>query len=886
MDDLRAEEVAFAFVAPLVVAADLEGGGGVDAIREGVAMAGEGLLGDRGDVGAFDAGGRAGEVLVDDLLLEADALEDLGAEVALDGRDADLGGDLDDALGGGLHVVLAGGVVVDADQQALFDHVVEGLERQVGVDARATVADERAEVVHFARFAGLEDEADLGALAFADQVVVQAGDGEQGRDGGVVTVDAAVAQDDEVDARVDVEAGLAADFVHGQLEALGAGLGVEEGRDGDGLELSVGDVTELGEFLVGEDRRLEFDQVAAAGVRVEQVALRSDRGDGGGDDLFADTVDRRVGDLREELLEVVVEELRLVGHHRERDVGAHRAHGFDAVLGHRDEQLALVFEGVAEGELALDGVAVGRGGLGGAVGDVGELDEVLVEPRAVRLLGGDLLLDLLVGDDATFFHVHEEHAARLQAALGGDVGGVDREDAGFGAHDDEVILGHVVAGRAEAVAVQGGADHRAVGEDDGGGAVPRLHEAGVVFVERLLLGAHGFVAVPRLRNHHHHGLGQGAAAHDDQLEDVVELGGVGTVRVHDREDLREFLAEQRAGQQGLAGLHPVDVAVEGVDLAVVRDVVIRVRAFPAREGVGREARVDEREGGVHRLVGEVGEVLAYLFGHEHALVDDGPAGEGAGVVELVLAGAADLVVGLLAQDEELAFEVLVGGAVSRAAEESLADDGLAGDGGLAEGGVVDGDGAPAEDREAEGLGEVGEGGLGRGADLGVRGDVEHAHAVVTRLGEVSRAVLGEEPVGELEQDARAVTGVGLTAAGASVVEVHQDGEGLLDDIVRTLALHLANEADAAGVMLKLGVVKTLFFGKSGILHFWCGQKWSDGLAAEPPGALAVTARRLNLVGNNPPLSKATCGLVRGGRSRVFVPTSRPAKRSGAFGYFC
>ena len=684
MDDLRAEEVAFAFVAPLVVTTDLEGGRGVDALRERAVVTLQRFFGDGGDVRAFDARGRAGEVLVDDLLLKADAFEDLGAEVALDGRDANLGGNLDDALGSSLYVVLAGGVVVDADEQALLDHVVEGLERQVGVDTRTTVADERAEVVDFARFAGLEDEADLGALALADQVVVQTGDGEQGRDGSVVTVDAAIAQDDEVDARIDVEAGLAADFVHGLLESLGAGLGVEEGRDGDGLELAVGDVTELGEFLVGENRRLELNQVAAGRLRVEQVALGSDRGDRGGDDFFADTVDRRVSDLREELLEVVVEELRLVRQHGEWDVRSHRAHGFDSILGHRDEQLALVFEGVAEGELALNRIAVRRRRGVRGVGDVGKFDEVLIEPLAVGLLGGDLLLDLLVGDDAAFFHVHEEHAAWLQAALGGDVGGVDREDAGFGAHDDEVILGHVVAGRAEAVTVESGANHRAVGEDDGGGAVPRLHKAGIVFVERLLLGAHGFVAVPRLRNHHHHRLRQRAAAHDDQLEDVVELGGVGTVGVHDREDLREFLAEQRASQERLAGLHPVDVAVEGVDLAVVRDVVVRVRTFPAREGVGREARVDKREGGVHRRVGEVAEILTDLFGHEHALVDDGAAGQGARVVELVLAGGADLVVGLLAQDKEFTFEVLIGGAIGRATEEGLSDDGLAADGGLTE----------------------------------------------------------------------------------------------------------------------------------------------------------------------------------------------------------
>ena len=43
------------------------------------------------------------------------------------------------------------------------------------------------------------------------------------------------------------------------------------------------------------------------------------------DDLLADRVDRRVGDLREELLEVVVEQLRPVREHRERRVVAHRA---------------------------------------------------------------------------------------------------------------------------------------------------------------------------------------------------------------------------------------------------------------------------------------------------------------------------------------------------------------------------------------------------------------------------------------------------------------------------------------------------------------------------------------------------------------------------------
>ena len=46
-------------------------------------------------------------------------------------------------------------------QQALADHVVERLEREIRIDGAAAVADEQREMMHLARFAGFEHEADL-----------------------------------------------------------------------------------------------------------------------------------------------------------------------------------------------------------------------------------------------------------------------------------------------------------------------------------------------------------------------------------------------------------------------------------------------------------------------------------------------------------------------------------------------------------------------------------------------------------------------------------------------------------------------------------------------------------------------------------------------------
>ena len=68
--------------------------------------------------------------------------------------------------------------------------------------------------------------------------------------------------------------------------------------------------------------------------------------------------------------------------------------------------------------------------------------------------------------------------------------------------------------------------------------------------------------------------------------------------------------------------------------------------------------------------------------------------------------------------------------------------------------------------------------------------------------------LAQEPVGHLDEHARAVAGVGFAAARAPVEQVQQDLQTFGDDVVRPAALDVDDEADAAGVVLVAGVVET------------------------------------------------------------------------------
>ena len=88
----------------------------------------------------------------------------------------------------------------------------------------------------------------------------------------------------------------------------------------------------------------------------------------------------------------------------------------------------------------------------------------------------------------------------------------------------------------------------------------------------------------------------------------------------------------------------------------------------------------------------------------------------------------------------------------------------------------------------------------------------HADAVLAgrRQGEAELGALArEELVRDLDQHAGAVAGFRIAAAGAAMRQVDQDLNALDDDVVRFVAFDVGNEADAAGIVLMAGIVKSL-----------------------------------------------------------------------------
>ncbi len=129
-------------------------------------------------------------------------------------------------------------------------------------------------------------------------------------------------------------------------------------------------------------------------------------------------------------------------------------------------------------------------------------------------------------------------------------------------------------------------------------------------------------ALPGFRHQHRQALACVAAAPDEQFEGIVEHRRVGASLIDDRRQQR-FVGPLLGTETTLAGTHPVDVALDGVDLAVVAEHPERLSPLPRGGGVRAVALMKDGEGGDKSLIAKVGVERGQLVGGTHGLVGHG-----------------------------------------------------------------------------------------------------------------------------------------------------------------------------------------------------------------------------------------------------------------------
>ena len=194
--------------------------------------------------------------------------------------------------------------------------------------------------------------------------------------------------------------------------------------------------------------------------------------------------------------------------------------------------------------------------------------------------------------------------------------------AGLGREHDEVVVGDEPSRWTQSVTIECRTNVAPVGERERRGTVPRLHQRGVMLVERAPIRLHRRIVLPRLWHEHRHRVRERPPRVYEQLDDVIQRRRVALVGLHDGENIGERVTEARRCHLLFANPHPGEVAADRVDLAVVAEKPIRVRARPRRNRVGGEPGVNDRQSSCRRGRCQIRIKGAELIGAQQALVDD------------------------------------------------------------------------------------------------------------------------------------------------------------------------------------------------------------------------------------------------------------------------
>ena len=259
---------------------------------------------------------------------------------------------------------------------------------------------------------------------------------QQAWNGSVVFVHAAIRKNQQRVPSLYRQRSTLAQLVQSALQARFAVADAEQRGQSGRQQITIRNPAQFFQFAIGEQRMRQLQHVAVLGRLFENVALAADVADQRHHHLFANGIDGRIRHLREELLEVVEQRLRLVREARQRRVGAHRTDRLFALGRHGRENHPQIFIAVAEGALARSRVLRHPDS---ACARAPAVDRCVIWFSVTHCAYGcrdaELLLDFFVGDDAAFHRIHQEHLAGLQAALSLHLLWRNVEHAGFRRHD-------------------------------------------------------------------------------------------------------------------------------------------------------------------------------------------------------------------------------------------------------------------------------------------------------------------------------------------------------------------------------------------------------------------------------------------------------------------
>ena len=301
---------------------------------------------------------------------------------------------------------------------------------------------------------------------------------------------------------------------------------------------------------------------------------------------FPQRIDRRVGHLAEILPEEMAH--RPVSHRQNgrRRIVSHRADGFLATFGHGRQDQFQCFQRIAGRRFAAQQLLlVEQHRLWPGANFRFQLSHRL-QPFLIRRLRGEEVDNLAMVVEFAGAEVGCDHSACGYRAPAGDLVIAQRAHARFGANCENTVRRQSIAQRAQTIPVKPSHCPAPIIGRNGGRPVPRLHHGIAIVIKRAVGDRHDRIPLrPGFRDQHRFGHRRRAAGFAEQFPDRIQRAGIRcAIRDHWLHVLC-MIAKSLRDHADFMALHPVTVAAERVDLAIMRNCAEGLSQRPLRECV-------------------------------------------------------------------------------------------------------------------------------------------------------------------------------------------------------------------------------------------------------------------------------------------------------------
>ena len=567
-------------------------------------------------------GGDHREAALDHVNRQVDAVDEPAADVTRDGADTHPREGLAQASGERVEEVLdrvGGRQLLRTARPGELGRELHGETRMDDRRPDSECHRHRVDVEHVS---GVGQDVGPAAQTGSREGRVDGADRQDGRDRQPLVRDRAIADEQDLDARLARRDRLPPERLEAAGET-GATLGERPGRVQHPHTATARQHDLEQAVEVRDDRALEPQRPRSSWRATQQRRSATELHPQVHDHALPLRVDGGVGDLGEGLAEVVDRRAIETGTSRGRGVVAHAPQRLVHLDGHRlDIETGLL--GLETGDIAQPMVERAS-----ALHDRGRrFGAVLVQrPRGVvdRQMAQDVHLGVGILEDRPATRLDEQHLARPEPPSPDRVGRFERHGARFGRDRDEAVGRDGESSRPQPVAVDERADPSTICEHDRGRAIPGRQHPGRPAPERGDVRMRSSPQSDRLGDGREQRRSEIPAGRREQLQALVE-----------RQRIRAIGREQRAGVEQVGSDPPgaavprpapdlLPVAADRVDLAVVRDRAERLGETPH----GRRVRgVPLVEHGIRQIdvCAEIRVQVGEARPGDEAFVDDGQRG--------------------------------------------------------------------------------------------------------------------------------------------------------------------------------------------------------------------------------------------------------------------